>query len=73
MCETLQREYEEGMEAGAVRERRKIQAELDEKDRNIAEKKKQMQVVKDKLFRFLSDMPASEETDDMMAMIASIQ
>ena len=58
---------------GAVRERRKIQAELDEKDRNIAEKKKQMQVVKDKLFRFLSDMPASEETDDMMAMIASIQ
>ena len=50
-----------------------MQAELDEKDRNIAEMKKQMQVVKDKLFRFLSDMHASEETDDMMAMIASIQ
>ena len=38
MCETLQREYEEGMEAGAVRERRKIQAELDEKTRSISEK-----------------------------------
>ena len=38
MCETLQREYEEGMEAGAVRERRKMQAELDEKTRSISEK-----------------------------------
>ena len=43
MCETLQREYEEGMEAGAVRERRKIQAELDEKDRRIRELEKMLE------------------------------
>jgi len=43
------------------------------KTETLRKRKKQMQVVKDKLFRFLSDMPASEETDDMMAMIASIQ
>ena len=66
MCETLQREYEEGMEAGAVRERRKIQAELDEKDSLIA-------VLKGTISLLLDHMPDSEETRDMMAMIASIQ
>ncbi|MBQ9153818.1 MAG: hypothetical protein IJ130_08380, partial [Solobacterium sp.] len=66
MCETLQREYEEGMEAGAVRERRKIQAELDEKDSLIA-------VLKGTISLILDHMPDSEETRDMMAMIASIQ
>ena len=43
------------------------------KTETLRKRKKQMQVVKDKLFRFLSDMSASEETDDMMAMIESIQ
>ncbi|MBE6121124.1 MAG: hypothetical protein E7190_00235 [Erysipelotrichaceae bacterium] len=41
MCETLQREYEEGFRNGEARSQasiRKMQAELDEKTRSISEK-----------------------------------
>ena len=69
MCETLQREYEEGFRNGEARSQasiRKMQAELDEKDSLIA-------VLKGTISLLLDHMPDSEETRDMMAMIASIQ